>query len=353
LIPLGEASFFTRYIRTETFSMNQGISKDELKALAEKWMQGTLSPAERAIFESWYNQAEATDIQWPGAETEEELQNRIYNHISSELKAENETGRTSSMRWWQVAAAAVVVLAAAIAWYFNSNTAAPAVATVKTRVNKTVDRSTDFIRHITLADGTNVVLQANSKLDYPENFLGNAREVILSGEAYFDVAHDAKKPFIIHTGQIRTTVLGTAFNIRALPDGKEIVVSVTRGKVKVEDDKKLLAVLTPNEQAVYLPVTAAVVKDTVNASSLVTDWTKHEMIFEGQTFEEVAALLGRRYGVEIRFKKNGLKKCTIKAFFSGTETLEKALDVLCIISNATYSMPDDRTVLLDGDGSVN
>jgi len=203
---------------------------------------------------------------------------------------------------------------------------------------------------ITLADGTNVVLQANSKLDYPEKFLGNAREVILSGEAYFDVAHDAKKPFIIHTGRIRTTVLGTAFNIRALPDGKEIIVSVTRGKVKVEDDKKLLAVLTPNEQAVYVPVTAAVLKDTVNANTLVTDWTKHEMRFEGQTFEEVTALLGRRYGVNILFKKNGLKKCSIKAYFSGTETLEKVLDVLSIISNATYSMPDDKTVLLEGEG---
>lgn len=332
--------------------MNEGISKDELKALAEKWMQGTLSAEERAIFESWYNHPDEPAIQWPGAETEEELQNRIYSRISAELKAGGETGSTASMRWWQVAAAAVIVLTAAIAWYFITTyrSSIPATATIAPRVNKAVDKSTDFIRHLTLADGTNVVLQANSKLDYPEKFLGNAREVILLGEAYFDVAHDAKKPFIIHTGRIRTTVLGTAFNIRALPDGKEIIVSVTRGKVKVEDDKKLLAVLTPNEQAVYMPVTAAVVKDTVNANSLVTDWTKHDMRFEGQSFEEVAALLGRRYGVEIRFKKNGLKKYTIKAFFSGTETLEKALDVLCIISNATYSMPDDKTVLLDGDG---
>ncbi|OQP66323.1 hypothetical protein A3860_12530 [Niastella vici] len=335
--------------------MNQGISKDELKALAEKWMQGTLSAEERAIFERWYNQREAPDVQWPGAETEEELQNRIYSRIGRELKGDGKTGTTAFMRWWQVAAAAVIVLTAALAWYFitNSKPSIPATVTVTPRVNKAaVDKSTDFIRHITLADGTNVVLQANSRLDYPENFLGNAREVILSGEAYFDVAHDAKKPFIIHTGQIRTTVLGTAFNIKALPDGKEIIVSVTRGKVKVEDDKKLLAVLTPNEQAVYVPVTAAVSKDTVNANMLVTDWTKHEMRFEGQTFEEVAALLGRRYGVDIRFKKNGLKKCSIKAYFSGTETLEKVLDVLSIISNATYSMPDDKTVFLDGEGCV-
>ncbi|HEY1199475.1 MAG TPA: FecR domain-containing protein, partial [Niastella sp.] len=211
-------------------------------------------------------------------------------------------------------------------------------------------KATGFIRHLTLPDGTSVVLQANSRLNYPENFIGNTREVILCGEAFFDVAHNPQKPFIIHTGRIRTTVLGTAFNISAPVDGKQITVAVTRGKVKVENEQKLLAVLTPNQKVSYEPVTEAVSKDTVNANSLVTDWTKQDRVFEGRSFEDVAALLGRRYGVDIRFKREGLKKCTIKAFFSGTETLNKVLEVLCIINNATYSFTDNKTVLLDGAG---
>jgi ferric-dicitrate binding protein FerR (iron transport regulator) len=334
--------------------MNNGISKDQIKALAEKWMQGTLSEEEKAIFESWYDQSKGTEIEWPGNETEEELRSRMYSRIHTEVKSSTRSGRPISIgRWWRIAAAAVFVfLIGTLYWYTtpSKKAQAPGVATVPPPVNVTSEKQTGFIRHITLPDGTHVVLQAGSRLDYPEKFIGKAREVRLSGEAYFDVTEDRQKPFIIYTGRIRTTVLGTAFNIRALPDDKKITVSVTSGKVKVEDNQRVLAVLTPNQQVTWQPMAAAVSKDTVNALSLVTDWTKREMVFEGQSFEEVAALLGRRYGVEIRFKNEGLKKCTIKAFFNGTESLEKVLDVLCIISNASRSMPDEHTVLLDGDG---
>lgn len=335
--------------------MKQDLSKEQIKALAEKWMQGTLSEEERTLFENWYNDQDELIIQWPGNETEEELQNRLYSRIGNELRAEERTGRLISMKqWWRVAVAAlIIILSGAVTWYAVTSTSQISTASVveqKLPVKEAANKLTDFIRHITLPDGTQVVLQANSRLNYPENFTGNTREVILLGEAYFDVSHDAQKPFIIHTGKVRTTVLGTAFNISAPPDGKKIIVSVTRGKVKVEDDQKLLAVLTPNQQVTYTPVTAAVVKDTLNAPSLVTNWTKHEMVFEGQSFEDVATMLGRRYGMDIRFKNEGLKRCTIKAYFNGTETLEKVLEVLCIISNAAYSLPDGKTVLLDGEG---
>jgi len=342
--------------------MNNGVSKDQLKTLAEKWMLRTLSDEERDLFERWYDQSEGGDIQWPGNETEKELQARIYDRIGAGLKQDVGGGRTHApdrtpapartvsikRRWWMAAAVVLVLVLGSLTWHvMGPRRSQPAVAIQQPQAG---EKQTGFIRHITLPDGTHVVLQANSQLDYPEKFMGKAREVVLSGEAYFDVAEDKRKPFIIYTGRIRTTVLGTAFNIRALPDDKKITVSVTTGKVKVEDNRRLLAVLTPDQQVTYRPVTAVVSKDSVNAISLVTDWTKQDMVFEGQSFEEVVTTLGRRYGVEIRFKNEALKKCTIKAFFNGTESLDKVLDILCVISNASHSMPDGKTVLLDGAG---
>jgi len=331
--------------------MTHGISKEKIKELSEKWMKGTLSEEERALFESWYNQHSAANIEWPGDETEKELQHRIYDKISAELQAEKGV-RTVRMRQWRRVAAAVLVIAAgAFIWRATKpGVSKPAVAAVHPATHQTAGKPADFIRHFTLPDGTHVVLQTGGRLDYPKQFTGSAREVSLSGEAYFEVAEDVSRPFIIHTGRIQTTVLGTAFNIRALPDDKEIIVSVTTGKVKVEDNRKLLAVLTSNQQVKYQPVSAAVARDSVNAASLVTDWTKQEMAFDGQSFEEVADKLGKRYGVDILFKKEGLKKCTIKVFFNGTETLDKVLDMLCTISNTSYSMTDGRTVVLDGTG---
>jgi len=341
--------------------MTHGISKEKIKELSEKWMKGTLSEEERALFESWYNHNPAANIQWQGDETEEEVHGRIYDKISAELRADvdggmarlraGESGRTVRMlRWWKMGAAAVVIVAGAFAWYTNGyKEPRPAVAVVHAAAHKTAKKPADFIRDFMLPDGTHVVLQTGSRLDFPGHFTGRAREVSLSGEAYFEVAEDVSKPFIIHTGHVQTTVLGTAFNIRALPDDKEIIVSVTTGKVKVEDNRKLLAVLTSNQQVKYQPAVAAIARDSVNAASLVTDWTKREMAFDGQSFEEVAEMLGRRYSVDIRFKKEGLKKSSIKAFFNGTETLENVLNTLCTISNTSYSWVDENTVVLDGE----
>jgi ferric-dicitrate binding protein FerR (iron transport regulator) len=347
---------------SDTTSMIYGISKEKIKELSEKWMKGTLTDEERALFESWYDQHTESSIQWPGEEAEEELRGRIYDKINAALHdEEHKIDPTPVMRrtlrihpWWRVAAAVVAVTAGTFVWRAaKPREARPAVAAVLPATHQKAEKPADFIRHFTLPDGTHVVLQMGGRMDYPTQFNGAAREVSLSGEAYFDVAEDVSKPFIIHTGSVRTTVLGTAFNIRALPNDREIVVSVTKGKVKVEDNKKLLAVLTSNQQVKYQPTVAVVWRDSLNTASLVTAWTKQEMAFDGQSFDEVAERLGKRYGVDIRFNKESLKKCTIKILFDGTESLETVLNRLCTISNTSYHLVDGTTVLLDGEGCGN
>ena len=103
-------------------------------------------------------------------------------------------------------------------------------------------------KYILLPDSTQVWLNAGSTLDYPEHFDETTREVTLTGEAYFDVKHAAEHPFIIHTGQIQTTVLGTAFNINAYTDRSNIQVSVSRGKVKVSRGDQLIATLVKGQE---------------------------------------------------------------------------------------------------------
>ncbi len=207
---------------------------------------------------------------------------------------------------------------------------------------------TGYARYISLPDGSAVVLHAGSKLEYPAEFTGESRDVVLSGEAYFDIAHNPAKPFIIHTGKVKTTVLGTAFNIKS--DGKQVIVSVTRGKVKVEDESKVVAVLTPDQQVLYNIPEAAVVLQEVNATTIVTDWTKENMIFNGLSFGDIADLLTKRYGIPIEFKNEALKKCKIRASFSGTETIERVSSVLCAIRNGTFEQRVDGTIVFDGKG---
>ena len=128
-------------------------------------------------------------------------------------------------------------------------------------------------------------------------------------------------------------------------------MSVTRGKVKVETEQegKLLAVLTPDQQVVSTSTAAAAVKQPV-AAEAAADWIRNDMVFDNQTFGDVAKILGSRYRVNIRFENPELENCPIRASFSGTEPLDVVLSVVCTIRNASYTIDDDFNVVITGNG---
>lgn len=203
-----------------------------------------------------------------------------------------------------------------------------------------------FTRTIILPDGSTVVLHAGSTINYPSSFTGMTREIALIGEAYFDVKHDSKKPFIIHTGKVKTTVLGTAFDIKAWPDHKNIIVSVTRGKVRVENDKKVLAVLTINQQMNYDLQNTVAKHQRVNAEGVVSNWAKQDLNFDGTTFESIAHVLSKRYGKNISISNLQLAKTQIVSSFIGTESLENILDVLCTINPDAQFVEKNNEIII-------
>lgn len=211
-----------------------------------------------------------------------------------------------------------------------------------------LSKAVGYSRYAVLVDGSRVVLNAGSTLED----VGERRVMRLKGEAYFDVERDEQRPFVIYTGKVKTTVLGTSFNIKAEPGSDEVVVSVTTGRVKVEEEKKerLLGVLTENEQMVYSGTKEEVKKEVVNAKEVVMDWAKKDMVFEEEAFESVVEVIGRRYGVRIEFKNSSLKNCKVKASFSGTEPLKNVLDVLTTISNSKYVEEKSGVFFIMGEG---
>src|SRR5690606_36092602 len=115
-------------------------------------------------------------------------------------------------------------------------------------------------------------LNAESRLLYPSRFRGGRREVTLVGEAYFEVAHQADKPFIIHSGKLITQVLGTSFNIKAYENDPDIKVAVLTGKVGVRNltGNQKAVFLTPNQEAVYNKAINSIGKQKVDASLSVS-----------------------------------------------------------------------------------
>jgi transmembrane sensor len=273
----------------------------------------------------------------------------VYNQIRQQIRQTPAPASIPLMQrtWFRVAAVLLVTIGAGILGWTIINRPKQVPVNI---VKDNTAQPTGYTRSIVLPDGSKVILSAGSKLDYPEKFNTISREVTLSGQAYFDIVHEANSlPFVIHTGKVKTTVLGTAFTIRAFAPDRDVTVTVSRGKVKVENDQKLLAVLTADQQIVYNVGEASVKQQGVKATESLA-WAKVDMVFEAAAFETITEHIGKRYGVEIRFANSHLAACPITAMFDGTETLEQVLTVLCTVRNASYQVQDDGAVLIDGKG---
>lgn len=161
---------------------------------------------------------------------------------------------------------------------------------------------------LTLSDGTRVWLNAMSEMKYPEYFTGSRREVILSGEAYFEVARDPEMPFIVRTSDMDLEVLGTSFNIRAYSEESRLTTTLASGKIRqfypATGD---LLVLAPNEQAVYDKRQQQLQVRNVDFASVVA-WKEGRILFRDGTLEEIFQELNRWYDFTVSYQNEELKK---------------------------------------------
>lgn len=200
------------------------------------------------------------------------------------------------------------------------------------------------VTRLKLADGSTVLLRDGGWLRIDSLFAGETREVSLQGEAYFDIVADPAKPFVIHTGKVKTTVLGTAFTIKANPADSEITITVTHGKVKVEDENTLLGMLEADRQLVYNTKSNRVTEQTVDAG-IASEWRSHHLIFRNSTFESIVQEIATIYEVTILFDNEALKQRQITASLDDRDSIETLLEVLCT-AQRSYYVKDGETYLI-------
>lgn len=177
---------------------------------------------------------------------------------------------------------------------------------------------------ITLPDGTHVTLNAGSKLSYLHNFGAKDRRIELTGEAIFDVAKDAGKPFIVNAGEMTVNVLGTKFDITAYPE-EDITVSLFRGKVRLNTQHGTSLTLLPNEQAHFNRKTGTLNKCTFTQGD-IPQWTDGDLRFNQVPFSQIARMLERRFNVSIRINDNQLANERFAGSFSQEEGLNDILN---------------------------
>jgi len=157
---------------------------------------------------------------------------------------------------------------------------------------------------VQLSDGTEVNLNYGSKIKYPRNFTGDTREITLSGEAYFDVAQNPDKPFIVKAGKLNVIALGTEFNVNAYPDDDVIATTLVEGKVIIEKilpDNKIgrIGTMVPDQHLTYNSKTGKISSNQVNVEDYIA-WKEGKLVFDNTPILDVTEKLSRMFNVEFQ-----------------------------------------------------
>jgi transmembrane sensor len=197
---------------------------------------------------------------------------------------------------------------------------------------------------IVLPDNSTVILSGGSSLKYTKNFDGDSREIILDGEAFFDVVHLVKKPFIVKTGKISTVVLGTSFNIKAYHADKKVAVTVLTGKVgmvaNITGKNQLVKYLVKNEQININTQSGLYTFNTADAAA-ITSWTVNNFAFYNTAFKDIAASLEHHYGVKIDFTEADMGNIRLTSKLKNLP-LTQVMDNLCALSGLAYTQKNKQ-----------
>ncbi|MBR9854330.1 MAG: FecR domain-containing protein [Algicola sp.] len=316
----------------------------EFDQLIEKYQKGLLEGAQKELMDRWFDSLvdgkQASD--WD-AIMEEELKTRILDSIR-ETKVRSLNPEKGKAKWMSIAAAVAVLVACTyFVWNYSSSFKMGVMDDVQ------VMSSANNISKVILPDGSVVWLKAYSKLSYPENFSGDIREVELEGEALFEVEQNPNRPFVISCGNLKTTVLGTSFNIKGNQD--DIEVNVLTGKVALSVDRvNQNVILLPNEMGVFDKKSQSISKrqSAVEIIESVTVGTKYTMKFEDTPMRLVANELEKKFNVNVNFKNNTIENCVITADFSG-QTLNEIVHMIGQAMDVEFYVDKDL-VVVTGEG---
>jgi transmembrane sensor len=280
-----------------------------------------------------------------------ESRERIYGSIlkfnSISLGPKMLPMRSAASWIWYSAAAVLTISVVAFLWsLMRTEIATPA------RIAGQEKESTPGVysgkQVVDLPDGTRVILNDKSELSFNPSFGESDRKVTLTGEASFDVTHDASRPFIVRTGKVNTRVLGTAFNISAYPEQSEITVTVLRGLVEVGDDQQAFGKVSPDQQIFVNKSTHDFVKKVTRAEAQMA-WQSNFLILDDVTLEEAAWRIGEKFKVNIILENPGLKSCKFYGSFLNDESLTEILDMMSPVLHITYKI-EDENVIVSGKG---
>jgi transmembrane sensor len=322
------------------------LNNSEIRKLLLKYQQGTTSKQENDALEQWLDRVKNTnDAHFDDEFIEQQLiktKAKVNAHI-------NRFGIFYHHTIIKIATAATLLLFSVlivIFWLPGPKRTGKKLAVqqpVEHKINKgwVYWKTAKGIRQtIKLSDGSIIILNASSRLRYPQKFTNHKRSVYLDeGEALFTIAKDKKSPFTVYTAKFATTALGTAFNIRSYHKENKVSISLIHGKIAVHDmlaAKKAEAtkILLPHQQLVA--DLHSIKSISFNDETAVTGWIDGALSFKDASMAEVFNGIENRFAVSI-INHSKHTEWSYTGIFK-TESLKEVLETICLTENINYSI---------------
>ncbi len=302
------------------------MDKQEISKLLQRYVTGECTAEEKRLVETWYKQTSENSTASISGLDITTAQAQIWANLQQTPVRKISYG-------WRIAAAIIILISTGYLLYALLN---------GTRTSwKEVYADQHKPYHLTLPDGSDIWLNAGSRLRYPIQFKDNERRItLLTGEARIHAVEDPQHPFIITAGGLQTRVLGTVFNVRSYNELPFVQVTVQEGKVAVSRDNNSVLLL-PNERATLYTDKFNIVKDTVDAIA-ISGWTTDQLLFNNERLDVIAILLAHKYDVRISFADSTLPSYKVTAGFAATDTIKEVLEALSLANNLTYRIQGDN-----------
>ena len=328
------------------------------EALLIRYIVGDVNAEESASVEAWINasqenkgQFEALEKTWKHAENPFEVEpaqvdvDAAWRSVKGRMQdlsdiEQKQMPTTRSLWFYASRVAAVLVMGLLIYAIYQFQSSIPETMTLSSADSTITDNP--------LPDGTIISLNNDSEVVFPEDFEENERRVAMKGEVYFDVEPEPERPFIIEANEAVITVLGTAFNVKALEDDNAVEVLVEEGLVELSNaERTQTAQLAVGEKGIYLRETKEVKKETeIDVESLF--WLNKTLLFRDTRLSMVFTTLEKLYKVEINVENEDILDCELTAKFSN-EKIEDIIEHISVIFELETEQDAD-TFLIRGNG---
>ena len=313
----------------------KNISQKEWNALANRAF-GNLGPDEEKALENQLKTFEIADLTEIEKTAEQinlhyKLKNyrsdSAFEQVRSKISKEKRSVlfvKTSNLL--RIAAVVVFALVLGSVWFFAED------VELKTETTELIIQNHE-ITDVELPDGSLVTLNRNSKIDYPDKFTSDKREVNIEGEAFFDVVPNPEKPFVIHAGDVSIKVLGTSFNVNAYPGNERVEVVVSTGKVQFYSEsidqipgKELI--LDPGDKGIFVNASKELLK-MQNQNPNFMAWKTRRLIFSETSLKEVIEQISKLYNIQIRTVEPGLNELKYTGHFENS-SIDFILEVISL-----------------------